>query len=180
VSPVGGTASISNDHLFLNVPGGSNHDVLAPGNQSVRVMQAIGNDDFDVAVKIDSTLAAVNEGTKEGLMVTSDRADYICFELAADGTNIHLSAETVAGGLATVVLDTTDFTQHQGSIYLRLSRKGSAYIAYYSVDGTNWTQATSFTAIKIPVSIGLFGSNYNASPTMANPVTMSVNWFHSE
>jgi hypothetical protein len=143
-------------------------------------MQAIGNDNFDVAVKIDSTLAAVNEGAKEGLMVTSGSADYICFELAADGTNIHLSAETVAVGLATVVLDTTTLTQVQGPMYLRLSRIGSAYIAYYSVDGANWTQATSFTDTKIPASIGLFGSNYNASPSMANPVTISVNWFHSE
>ncbi len=180
VSPVGGTASVSNNHLFLNIPGGSNHDVLAPGNQSVRVMQTIGNYDFNVAVKIDSVLAAVNEGAKEGLMATSDNADYICFELAADGTNLHLSAETVVGGSTTVVLDTTNFTQSQGSIYLRLSKTGSAYIAYYSVDGSNWIQATSFTDTKIPVSIGLFGSNYNTSPAMAVPVAISVNWFHAE
>src|ERR1700740_1488352 len=33
MTPVGGTASVSNGHLFLNVPGGSNHDALTSGNQ---------------------------------------------------------------------------------------------------------------------------------------------------
>jgi hypothetical protein len=180
LSPVGGTVSISNDHLFLNVPGGSNHDTSAPGNHAVRVMQAIGNYNFDVAIKIDSALVAGNEGTKEGLMVTSDAKDFITFELATDGTNVHLSAETVANGLAAVVLDITNFSQSQSPIYLRLSRGGSAYIAYYSIDGTNWIQATSFTDTNTPRSIGLFGSNYNVSPAMASPITMSVNWFHSQ
>jgi hypothetical protein len=178
VSPVGGWASMSNDHLFLNVPGGSNHDTLSPVNHAVRVMQAIGNYNFDVAVKLDSPLVPTNEGTKEGLMVTSDAKHFITFGLAADGTTVHLSAETVANGLATVVLDITNFSESQGAIYLRLSRTGSAYIAYYSIDGANWIQATSFTDTRMPTSIGLFGSNYNASSAEANPVTMSVAWFH--
>jgi hypothetical protein len=180
LSPVGGTVSISNDHLFLNVPGGSNHDTSAPGNHAVRVMQAIGNYDFDVAIKIDSALVAGNEGTKEGLMVTSDAKDFITFELATDGTNLHLSAETVTNGSAAAVLDITNFSQSQSPMYLRLSRAGSAYIAYYSIDGTTWIQATSFTDTNTPRSIGLFGSNYNESPAMASPISMSVNWFHSQ
>jgi hypothetical protein len=42
-----GPATVSNQHLFLNVPGGSNHDALNPPNQAVRVVQPIGNLDFD-------------------------------------------------------------------------------------------------------------------------------------
>jgi Beta xylosidase C-terminal Concanavalin A-like domain len=180
VSPVGGWASMSNDHLLLNVPGGSNHDTLAPVNNAVRVMQAIGNYNFDVSIKIDSTLVRTSAGTKEGLMVTSDAKHSITFEVAADGTNLHLSAETVASGLATVLLDIANFRQYQSPMYLRLSRAGSAYIAYYSIDGANWIQATSFTYTRMPTSIGLFGGNYNASPAAANPVVMSVDWFHAQ
>jgi hypothetical protein len=180
VSPVGGTASISNAHLFLNVPGGSNHDSLLPSNQAVRVVQAIGNETFDISIKIDSLLVAANDGSKEGLMVVSGAKDYITFEFAADGTNIHLSAETVANGIATTVLDDTGFGQYQSPMYLRLTRTGSAYIAYYSADGSNWVQATSFTDTKIPVSIGPFASNYNTSPSMTDPLVMSVNWFHTQ
>jgi hypothetical protein len=180
VSPVGGWASMSNDHLLLNVPGGSNHDTLAPVNQAVRVMQAIGNYNFDVSIKLDSTLPATNKGTAEGLMVTSDATHFVTLEVAADGTNVHLSAETVASGIATVLLDNTNFSQYQSPMYLRLSRAGSAYIAYYSTDGATWTQATSFTYTTMPTSIGLFGSNYSASPATANPVAMSVDWFHAQ
>jgi hypothetical protein len=171
---------MSNDHLFLNVPGGGNHDTLSPVNDAVRVMQAIGNYNFDVSIKIDSPLIPTNEGTKEGLMVTSDATHFIIFGLAADGTNVHLSAETVASGLATAVLDTINSNQYQSPLYLRLSRAGSAYIAYYSIDGTNWIQATSFTDTRTPTSIGLFGSNYNASPAAASPVSISVDWFHTQ
>ena len=48
VAPMGGTAAVSNQHLFLNVPGGSNHDTLHPSNQAVRVVQPIGDQSFDV------------------------------------------------------------------------------------------------------------------------------------
>ena len=42
VAPNGGRASVSNEHLYLNLPGGSNHDTLLPSNQSLRVVQPIG------------------------------------------------------------------------------------------------------------------------------------------
>ena len=56
MNPNGGSASISNAHLFLGVPGGANHDTVSPSNQAVRVVQAIGNENFDVAIKIDSPI----------------------------------------------------------------------------------------------------------------------------
>jgi hypothetical protein len=70
--------------------------------------------------------------------------------------------------------------RNEGGWRRQRRRGGSAYIAYYSIDGTNWIQATSFTDTNTPRSIGLFGSNYNVSPAMASPITMSVNWFHSQ
>jgi hypothetical protein len=48
-------------------------------------------------------------------------------------------------GAATTVLDDTDFSQYQNPMYLRVTKAGSAYVALYSVDGANWTQAASFT-----------------------------------
>jgi hypothetical protein len=176
-APAGGTASVSNAHLFLNVPGGSNHDALTSGNQAVRVVQPIGNTAFDVSIKIDSTIAAGSEGVKEGLMVISDASDFISYELAADGTNIHLSAEIVTGGVATTVLDDASFSHYQSPIYLRLTRAASTFGAYYSIDGVAWTPATTFTDSKVPKLIGPFASNYSPTPSKAIPVEISVNWF---
>jgi hypothetical protein len=177
VAPAGGSASISNSHLFLGVPGGGNHDPLLPSNQAVRVVQTIGNENFDVAVKIDSPLFATDGNTSQGLMVLSGSEDFISFALTTDGTKIGLSARKVTGGAATTVLDETDFSQYQNPMYLRVTKAGSAYVAFYSVDGANWTQAASFTDTTIFTSIGPFASNYDRTPANATPVVMSVDWF---
>jgi hypothetical protein len=177
VTPAGGSASISNSHLFLGVPGGANHDPLIPSNQAVRVVQAIGNEDFDVGIKIDSPLVASDGNTSQGLMVLSDNENFITFALTTDGAKIGLSARIVTGGVATTVLDDTDFGQYQNPMYLRVTKAGSAFATLYSVDGVNWTQAASFTDTAAFTSVGPFASNYNSTPANATPVVMSVNWF---
>jgi hypothetical protein len=177
VTPAGGSASISNSHLFLGVPGGGNHDPLLPSNQAVRVVQTIGNENFDVAIKIDSPLFAADGNTSQGLMVLSDNEDFITFALTTDGTRVGLNARIVAGGAPTTVLEDSDFTQYQNPMYLRVTKSGSAYVALYSVDGENWTQAASFTDARACTAVGPFASNYNSTPASATPVVMSVNWF---
>jgi hypothetical protein len=177
VTPAGGSASISNAHLFIGVPGGSNHDPLQPSNQAVRVVQAIGSEDFDVAIKIDSPLFATDANTSQGLMVLSDNADFITFALTTDGSKIGLNAHSVSGGVATALFEDSDFSQYQNPMYLRLTKSGSAYVALYSIDGVSWAQATSFTDTRATTCIGPFASNYNDNSANALPVAMSVNWF---
>jgi hypothetical protein len=72
VAPQDGTASVSNQHLFLNVPGGSNQDTLHTSNEAVRVMQPIGDQSFDVSIKIDSPVVVTDVGTSRGLTVLAD------------------------------------------------------------------------------------------------------------
>jgi Fn3 associated/Bacterial Ig-like domain (group 2) len=177
MSPSGGSASISNAHLFLGVPGGANHDTLTGNNKAVRVVQAIGNQDFDVAIKIDMPLYAGDANTKQGLMVMSGNRGFLTFELETNGTKIGLGAEIVNNGSVSTVLDDPDFAQYQNPMYLRLTRAGSAYVAYYSLDGVSWTQATTFNDSSTTTAIGPFASNYNSNPASAVPVVMSVNWF---
>jgi Fn3 associated/Protein of unknown function (DUF1349) len=177
MSPSGGSASISNAHLFLGVPGSANHDTLTGGNQAVRVVQAIGNQDFDVAIKIDLPLYATDANTKQGLMVMNGNQNFLTFGLETNGTKIGLGAQIVNNGSVTTVLDDPDFSQYQNPMYLRLTRAGSAYVAYYSLDGVSWTQATTFSDSIATTAIGPFASNYNSNPAKAVPVVMSVNWF---
>jgi hypothetical protein len=176
-TPVGGSASISNSHLFLGVPGGANHDPLQPSNQAVRVVQQIGNRDFDVSIKIDSPLVAADADTGQGLMVLAGNENLVTFALTTNGTNIGLSVHTVIHGVAATMLEDTDFSQYQNPMYLRLSRTGSSYVAQYSVDGDSWTQAASFTYLVPANAIGPYASNYNENPANSVPVVMSVNWF---
>jgi hypothetical protein len=177
VAPVGGGASVTAAHMLLRVPGGSNHDVFASSNQAVRALQPIGNVDFDVSIKIDSTLRATDPGTSQGLIVVADELDFVTFALGTDGSRISLSAHTVSGGRATAVLDDPSFSEYQSPMYLRLTRSGVVYIAYYSTDGNVWTQAATFSDTHVPTALGPFAANSNAIPARAVPVTMSINWF---
>jgi hypothetical protein len=178
VAPEGGTASVASAHLTLNVPGGSNHDALLSSNQAVRVVQPIGNYDFDVAIKIDSPVVAANAGTSQGLMVLTDDKNFITFALVTDGTNISLTADTVTGGVAATVLNQATFSEYHNPMYLRLSRSSSTYIAYYSVDGAVWILAANFVDPSVPTLIGPFAGNYNSVPAKAVAVVMAINWFN--
>jgi hypothetical protein len=178
VAPQGGTASVSNVHLFLNVPGGSNHDAVHPSNQAVRVVQPIGNQDFDVAIKIDSPVVATDTGTSRGLMVLADDENFIAYALVTNGTNLGLSVQSVTNGSATTVFDEASFNEYRSPMYLRLTRTGASYIAYYSVDGAVWTQAAGFADSRVPTLIGPFAGNYNPTPARAIPVVMAINWFN--
>jgi Chitobiase/beta-hexosaminidase C-terminal domain len=177
VTPPGGSASISHSHLFLGVPGGGNHDPSFLSNPSVRVVQAIGNEDFDVAIKIDSPIVASDGNTSQGLMVLSDNGDFLTFALVTDGVRIGLNARTVSNGVATTVLDDSAFSQYQNPMYLRLVKNSSGYVAFYSIDGVSWAQAASFTYTRTSAWVGPFASNDNKTPANAVPVVMSVNWF---
>ena len=176
-TPAGGTVAVANAHLTLTVPAGSNHDTLLPANNAVRVLQPIGNYDFDVAIKIDSPITATDPGTSRGLMVLADSQDFITFALVTDGTNISLTARTVTAGVATTVFNQASFNEYHNPICLRLTRTGTAYTAYYSPDGVVWIQAASFVDAGVPAFIGPFASNYNKTPASAVAVVMAINWF---
>jgi hypothetical protein len=177
VASQGGTALVSNGNLFLEVPGGSNHDALLPSNQAVRVVQPIGNDNFDVAIKIDSPAVAANADSSQGLMLLADEKNFITFAVVTDGTHVSLNAHTVTNGAATTVFDDRDFTEYQNPMYLRITRAGITYTASYSIDGVIWTQVPSFSYNAAPTWIGPFAGNHNPTPAKALPVVMSVNWF---
>src|SRR6202012_5776946 len=91
VAPAGGSALVSNGHLVITVPGGSNHDAFTPALDAVQVEQQISNANFDVNVKIDSVLAGSAQYSGDGLMVEGDAHDYIRFELGASGSNFQLT-----------------------------------------------------------------------------------------
>jgi hypothetical protein len=177
VAPVGGTASVANAHLTLTVPGGSNHDSLRPSNQSLRVVQPIGNVNFDVSIKIDSAVSAAANGTSRGLMALNSTQNFVSFAITTDGTHISLSAQTVTAGVAKVVFTQANFNEYQNPICLRLARQANTYTAYYSPDGIVWTQAATFSYTPVPNLVGPFAGNYSAIPAQAAPVVMAINWF---
>jgi hypothetical protein len=177
VAPVGGTAAVTNAHLTLTVPGGSNHDATRPSNDAVRVVQPINNSNFDVSIKIDSAISATSADTSQGLMVLADNQNFLTFDVDTNGTNISLAVHAIKGGVATTVFNQAVFSEYHNPLCLRIARNGSNYVAYYSADGVVWTEAASFVSMIVPTQIGPFAGNYNSAPAKAVPVVMAINWF---
>jgi hypothetical protein len=177
VAPVGGTAAVADAHLTLTVPGGSNHDTMRPSNQALRVVQPINDSNFDVSITIDSAISANNADTSQGLMVLADNQNFLTFDVDTNGTNISLAVHAIKNGVSTTVFNQAVFSEYHNPLCLRIARNSNTYIAYYSVDGVVWTEATSFISGIVPTQIGPFAGNYNSAPAKAVPVVMAINWF---
>jgi hypothetical protein len=177
-APVGGSAAVSNGELVLTVPAGSNHDAAIPALDAVQVIQPISNANFDVAVKIDSTLVAGNSYYGQGLMVEGDAKDYIRFEVSA-GTTISLETSTITGGVETQQLQISPFSSYPVPTYLRLTRVGNTYTAYWASDGVTWNQVGTFTDSLVVTGLAPYAWNYNANPSKAPALTASFDWFHN-
>ncbi|HXP09345.1 MAG TPA: chitobiase/beta-hexosaminidase C-terminal domain-containing protein, partial [Acidobacteriaceae bacterium] len=178
-APVGGSAAVSNGELVLTVPGGSNHDAAVPALDAVQVIQPVSNTNFDVAVKIDSTLVAANKYYGQGLMVEGDAKNYIRFELGAGGTSVNLSAGTVINGAQATKFQISPFTSYAVPTYLRLTRVGTTYTAYWSTNGTTWNQAGSFTDTLVVTGLAPYAWNYSTTPSQAPALTATFDWFHN-
>ncbi len=177
-TPAGGSVAVSNGELVLTVPGGSNHDAFVPALDAVQVIQPISNANFDVAVKIDSTLLAAHPSYGQGLMVEGDAKDYIRFELSV-GSTVNLSVNTITGGVQSSKFQISPFSSYPVPTYLRLTRVGSNYTAYWSSDGVNWNQAGTFTDTLVVTGLAPYAWNYNSTPSQAPALTASFDWFHN-
>ncbi len=175
---MGGSVAVSNGELVLTVPAGSNHDASIPALDAVQVIQPISNANFDVAVKIDSTLLAAHPYYGQGLMVEGDAKNYIRFEISS-GSTISLGASTITGGVETQKLQISPFSSYPVPTYLRLTRVGSTYTAYWASDGVTWNQIGTFTDSLVVTGLAPYAWNYNATPSKAPALTASFDWFHN-
>jgi hypothetical protein len=178
-APVGGSATVSNGELVITVPGGSNHDAVIPALDAVQVIQPISNANFDVAVKIDSTLLSSVKYYGQGLMVEGDAKDYIRFEVSSGGSGVNLSANTIIAGVQTSKFQISPFSSYPVPTYLRLTRVGSTYTAYWSKDGVTWNQAGTFTDSLAVTGLAPYAWNYSTTPSQATALKATFDWFHN-
>ena len=66
------------------------------------MVQPIGNEDFDVSIKIDSPIVATDANTSQGLMVLVDDRGFLTFALVTDEQYLAHRAQDSAGVTATV------------------------------------------------------------------------------
>jgi hypothetical protein len=177
VNPAGGSYSLSGTDLLLSVPGGSTHDPIATGtNNAVRMMQTIGNVDFDVIVKFDTIPTA--QYSNEGVLVEQDGNNFLRFELYSAGSQAYLYGGTVIAGNETPQAN-TPLATGTSSFWLRVKRTGNSWTESWSTDGNTYTSVVTFTSVLAAARIGLLGANWASPASSAPPFTVSIDYFLS-
>lgn len=147
----GGT---SDAQLIIDLPGG-NHDAWVV-NESVRVLQPVTNDDFDVETRFESTLNAAYQ--MQGIMIQEAPNDFLRYDVYFDGSNVKIFAATIRGGAATVRANAV--IASAGDVYLGVNRTGNTWTLDYSTNGSSWTQVTQFSHAMNVQELGPFAGNF--------------------
>jgi regulation of enolase protein 1 (concanavalin A-like superfamily) len=161
VDPVGDSQlTMSGQQAVISVPAGVNHDIWTGMNRGPRLVQAAPNQDFEVEVKLDSSVAEQYE--IQGIVVEQDAQNLLRFEVHHDGAGTRLFAAALQNGAGQ--------TRHHSTVpggapvYLRVLRAGDTWTLRHSQDGTTWTAGATFAHALNVTRIGPFASNSGAFP----------------
>ena len=156
VDPVGdATLTMDGSHAVISLPAASSHDLWTFTNGAARLVQSVPNTDFEVEVKLDSTMGSPYQ--LQGIVVQQDADDLLRLEVHHDGNATRLFSAVIASGVASF--------QHYSTVesgppaYLRVKREGNQFTLRHSRDGTNWTSAPPFTHAMTVTSVGPFIGN---------------------
>jgi regulation of enolase protein 1 (concanavalin A-like superfamily) len=175
VNPLGdGSYTMNGNSVLLNVPAGVSHDVWTGSNNSVRLMQTIGNTDFGVEVKFDS--AVTRQYQMQGIIVEQDSANFVRFDVYHDGSTPRLFAASFAAGNPTVRGDSS-ISSGGAPFWLRVQRTGNSWTQSWSTDGVNFQTGATFSFAMTAARIGPFAANNADVPTSSPAFTANVNYF---
>ena len=163
----------SNAELSFSVPGGVSHDPWTT-DTAPRLLQAANNTDFTVETKFDS---AVTQGYEsQGIMVQQDASNWIRFDFFNDGSKVWVfAASKIAGVMSTKVQQAV--AGAAAPIWLRVARSGNQWTESYSLDGTNWTTAGTFSQSLTVTAVGPLVGNFSLNGTSAPAFTSLVDYF---
>jgi uncharacterized repeat protein (TIGR01451 family) len=173
VNPQGdGSFRLTGTHILLNVPGGTNHDPSVGGNNSIRIVEAAPNSDFEVEAKFD-TLPTL-QYTNMGVLVQQDATNYLRFEIYSDGTRPLVYAATIVNGTQNALINSA-ITPSNASYWIRVTHTGNSWTLRYSIDGTTFTVATTFTQALTVSLTGPYAANFSTGTAPA--FTAAVDYF---
>ena len=168
VNPVGdATLTTNGTHARISLPAGVSHDLWTGSLGAPRLLQTVPNQDFEVEVKLDSSMGTGNQ--LQGIVVQQDADDLLRLEIHHDGNATRLFAAVIAGGVASSAHYST--VDSGSPAYLRVKRAGNQWTLRHSRDGTNWTSTASFAHAMTVTSVGPFvGNSGGSAPAFAGLV----------
>lgn len=164
--------TVSGGKASIAIPAGTEHDLWTGGNFTARLVQGIGNGNFEVEAKFDS--AVLNRYQMQGIVVEGGAGEFLRCELQGDGTGTRLFVAAVLGSGASVKANRV--IAGGAPLYLRVKRAGDSWTVSYSANGSTWTTGASFTQVLGVRAAGVYGGNAGA-PAPAH--TAVVDYFRN-
>lgn len=162
VDPVGdGAVTANGAELVIFVPGaGVPHDAWSGGNESVRAMHPLPNEDFFMEISLKSIVE--QRFQSQGFLVEVDSDNFIRFDFYSDDLQTFAHIGSIVDSVGTSI-STIPVTTAQAQ-FLRVKRTGDLWEQWYSHNGVNWTLAGSFTRAINIVNAGVFAGNVGSTP----------------
>lgn len=158
VDPRGGSSySIDANRLRISVNDATDHNPWTSGNNSVRIVQATSDGDFEIEAKFETTPSIPNQ--LQGLIAQQTEDRYIRLDYYADNSGtVSLFAAALNNGTPTQFGNAVVPTGG-GDLWLRLSRVADTWTASTSIDGANWVQRFTFDYGMTVTGVGVYGGN---------------------
>lgn len=148
--------------ISLSIPGGIEHNVWDNGNESVRIMQNVSNEDFELEIKFESPVT--KQYQSQGIIVEQDVNNFIRFDLFSDGAMLHNFSATFDNNSPTQVVDVIISSEIKSPLFLKVKRTNDTWSMYYSLDGIEWINSKTFDYNLNVSAIGLFALNAGGNP----------------
>lgn len=147
--------TVSGGKASIAIPAGTGHDLWTGGNFAPRLLQKIGNGNFEMEAKFDSAVRSRYQ--TQGIVVEGGPGQFLRCEFQGDGAATRLFVATVTGTSASVKANVA--ITPGTSLYLRLRRAADLWTVSYSTNGATWSAAPTFTHPLAVTAAGVYGGN---------------------
>jgi hypothetical protein len=175
-NPLGdGIVTMIGTAATLNVPQGTIHNLSTSADNSLRIMQPVGNSNFSVDVRFQSAPEIGNQD--EGILVEQDSADFLRFDVLFNGAvGPQLFAAGVTGSSTTTFVS-TQISLPKAPLVLRLARNGNVWTGSWSTDGVTFTAAPNFTFDLNAARVGPYAGTSASTAANSPAFTAIVDYF---
>jgi len=172
------TLTMTGNEVSFAIPGPTSHamGVDSPtGNHAARIMQSAPDTDFEVEVKFASALDAQYQ--TQGIVVEQDSGTYLRLEFFSNGSNTYVYASSIAGGGESYKIYKKLSAGAPAPLYMRVNRTGNTWTQSYSLDGTTWTVAGTFSQALTVSAVGPYAGNVGLNGNPAPAHTGVIDYF---
>lgn len=160
VDPLGqADYEMTGSQVKIIVPPAVNYEIWKNGNDSARLVQEVANTDFEIFVKLESSVTKAFQN--QGILIETDNDTFVRADINHDGTGVRFFAGAVDNGTSRKGFNIALTPPASSPIYLRVLRSGDTFRMYYRYDeNEQWVnfKGNSFKFSMDVKRVGIFAS----------------------